>query len=120
MGKCKYLILCVSEAFVCPIFDTPLCCSHPTPYIKQWESGVNGTNNGKAVDDVLWEPVLPGKHLNYLEISAGPNLTMKQDWFKQRMDFWDSLPLLENESQLADPNNFLDLVYSYLVYVMRL
>jgi len=39
--------------------------------------------------------------LPYLEIGAGPNLTMKQDWFKERMDFWDSLPLVENEDHLT-------------------
>jgi hypothetical protein len=98
----------------------PLCFSHPTPNIKQWESSVSGTNDDRAVNHVLWEPVYPGKHLNYLEISAGPNLTMKQEWFKQRMAFWDSLPLMENESQLVDPDNFLDLVYNYFVYLVKL
>lgn len=71
------------------------------------------------MNNALWDPVFPGKHLRYLKISAGPNLTMKQDWFKERMDFWDSLPLSENESHVTDPPYFLDLVYNFLVYLMK-
>jgi hypothetical protein len=44
---------------------------------------------------------------------------MKQDWFKERMDLWDSLPLSENESLVTDPPYFLDLVYNFLVYLMK-
>jgi hypothetical protein len=44
---------------------------------------------------------------------------MKQDWFKERMDFWDSLPLSENESHVIDTPYFLDLVYNFLVYLMK-
>lgn len=94
-----------------------LCFSHPTPDIKQWESGAS---DEKAVNNIIWDPVLSGKHLNYMELSAGPNVTMKQNWFKQRMDFWDTLPLVENESQLVDSDNLLDLIYNYFVYLVRL
>ncbi|KDR18975.1 venom carboxylesterase-6-like [Zootermopsis nevadensis] len=90
---------------------------HPTPDIKQWESGAS---DEKAVNNIIWDPVLSGKHLNYMELSAGPNVTMKQNWFKQRMDFWDTLPLVENESQLVDSDNLLDLIYNYFVYLVRL
>lgn len=69
--------------------------------------------------DVLWEPVRPGQHMQYLELSAGPNLVMKQDWFKRRMAFWDSLPLLENEPTNTGPPYFLDLVYNLLIHYMK-
>lgn len=94
-------------------------CGDPTPYTTQRTNVANSATYGKAVNDALWDPVFPGKHLRYMKISAGPNLTMKQDWFKERMDFWDSLPLSENESHVIDPPYFLDLVYNFLVYLMK-
>jgi hypothetical protein len=71
------------------------------------------------VNDAVWEAVFPGKHLRYLKISAGPTLKMEQDWFKERMDFWDSLPLSENEFPVFDPPYFLDLVYNFLIYLIK-
>jgi hypothetical protein len=57
--------------------------------------------------------------MQYLELTAGPTLTMKQDWFKRRMDFWDSLPLLENESTNTGPPQFLEIIYNLLVHYMK-
>jgi hypothetical protein len=79
----------------------------------------NSKSEEKSVNDVLWEPVRPGNHVQYLDISAGPTLTMKHDWFKRRMAFWDSLPLLENESTNNGPPQFLELVYNLLVHYMK-
>jgi hypothetical protein len=97
----------------------PFNCSDPTPYTGQLTNAANSTIYGKAVNEAVWETVFPGKHLRYLKISAGPTLTMEQDWFKERMDFWDSLPLFENEFHVIDPPYFLDLVYNFLIYLMK-
>lgn len=92
---------------------------HPTPQAKTGLRAVNSKNHGKSENDVLWEPVRPGNHMQYLELTAGPTLTMKQDWFKRRMDFWDSLPLLENESTNTGPPQFLEIIYNLLVHYMK-
>ena len=96
-----------------------LYCSHPTPHAKTELTDVNSKHGGKPVNDVAWQPVRPGKYMQYLELTAGPTLTMKQDWFKRRMAFWDSLPLLENESTNSAPPYFLELIYNLLGHYMR-
>ncbi|XP_069690788.1 juvenile hormone esterase-like [Periplaneta americana] len=64
-----------------------------------------------------WEPQSPGQPLRYMQIRAGPSLTMQQDLFQKRMDFWDSLPLIENSSSDFQPSYYLDLVYNYILYL---
>ncbi|GFG30806.1 hypothetical protein Cfor_10869 [Coptotermes formosanus] len=91
----------------------------PTPHTTRGLRAANSKSEEKSVNDVLWEPVRPGNHVQYLDISAGPTLTMKHDWFKRRMAFWDSLPLLENESTNNGPPQFLELVYNLLVHYMK-
>jgi hypothetical protein len=96
-----------------------LYCSHPTPHAKTELTDVNSKNHGKSANEVVWQPVRPGKHVQYLELTAGPTLTMKQDWFKRRMAFWDSLPLLENESTNTGPLYFLERIYNLLGHYVR-
>lgn len=52
----------------------------------------------KGVD---WQPTTSSKELTYLELISPEEINLKTDnHFAKTMEFWDSLPLLENKQIL--------------------
>lgn len=51
-----------------------------------------------SINDVEWKPVTPNKkEIDYLEIGAVNNIEMKKRDTIGDTDFWNSLPIQEND-----------------------
>ena len=87
--------------------------------VRRNESSVCHFRHPTPETNGVWLPVTPGEHIDYIEISSGPTLTMKQDLFKERMQFWDCLPLKENQFKGDVPQYLTDLVYNYIMYFLQ-